>query len=458
MKEIFKKYFSSFFFVILSCSSLLLINENPSKAIFLIFLFTLWYLCSKKLGVYKSTLLFIFLLIPLNITFQIPESINIFDIQILLSDPYVAGFWVNYLVPTLSVLDIFVSILFINIFLNNGFKGVFKKDLLFFILLLGILLLTVHNFLTALLWVRMLVYLLTSIAVVNSLKEKKSVKKLLQEGYVKLSLTGSILIQGSIGILQFIKGTSIGLYFLGESKIVNGMFGSSFIEIQGETLLRAYGTFPHPNILAGWFLLLMFMSYILYNYSKDRFYLLPLLLVPIFSIFTFSRISIILIALFSLFLLVQFFLKRRYTYSLSSILFYRFLYVFTGGDSSFTDRIKLIKVNWEIFLNNLHLGTTLGNSTRFYSENIPFTDGGKLLLQPVHNIFLLSFVEMGIFLATYFWYVIYKYFVMGIRKSFLPLFILFSIIMIGMGDHYFLTLPQGNAIFFSFLILLSGSE
>ena len=127
MKEIFKKYFSSFFFVILSCSSLLLINENPSKAIFLIFLFTLWYLYSRKIGVYKSTLLFVFLLIPFNITFQIPETINIFEAQILLSDPYVAGFWVNYLVPTLSVLDIFVSILFINIFLNKVSKGSLRR-------------------------------------------------------------------------------------------------------------------------------------------------------------------------------------------------------------------------------------------------------------------------------------------------------------------------------------------
>ncbi len=458
MKEFVKKYFLFFVSTILVSVSLYLTTENLYKGIFLSLVFLLWCVFSKKIGVYKTTIIGIFLLLPFNITIQLPPSLNILGLQILLSDPYVAGFWVNYLVPTLSILDIFVLILFVYILSKKGIKDIFRLDLVLFILGISILLLTVQNFLTTLLWIRLLVYLLTSIHIVKDLKTNFSVKKLLREGYIKYLLLVSILLQGVIGVLQFIKGTSLGISFLGESKIVNGMYGSSFIQIQGENLLRAYGTFPHPNILGGWFLLLLFLSFLLYRYTKDRAYIFSMIFITIFSLFTFSRIVIFLFVLFFILLTLRYIFKKRNIYSLSSLLYFRFLNIFNGEDSSFTDRWKLIKVNFEIFKENFLLGTTLGNSIRYYSDNIPITSGGRLLLQPVHNIFMLSIVEMGVLVGLYFWYLIYTYFIKDIQKKFLPLFILLCIFVIGMGDHYLLSLPQGNIIFFSFLILLSGSE
>lgn len=458
MKEFVKKYFLFFVSTILVSVSLYLTTENLYKGIFLSLVFLLWCVFSKKIGVYKTTIIGIFLLLPFNITIQLPPSINILGLQILLSDPYVAGFWVNYLVPTLSILDIFVLILFVYILSKKGIKDIFRLDLVLFILGISILLLTVQNFLTTLLWIRLLVYLLTSIHIVKDLKTNFSVKKLLREGYIKYLLLVSILLQGVIGVLQFIKGTSLGISFLGESKIVNGMYGSSFIQIQGENLLRAYGTFPHPNILGGWFLLLLFISFLLYRYTKDRAYIFSMIFITIFSLFTFSRIVIFLVVLFLVLLTLRYIFKKRNIYSLSSLLYFRFLNIFNGEDSSFTDRWKLIKVNFEIFKENFLLGTTLGNSIRYYSDNIPITSGGRLLLQPVHNIFMLSIVEMGVLVGLYFWYLIYTYFIKDIQKKFLPLFILLCIFVIGMGDHYLLSLPQGNIIFFSFLILLTGSE
>lgn len=458
MNEFVKKYFIFFVSTILVSVSLYLTTENLYKGIFLSLVFLLWCVFSKKIGVYKTTIIGIFLLLPFNITIQLPPSLNILGLQILLSDPYVAGFWVNYLVPTLSILDIFVLILFVYILSKKGIKDIFRFDLVLFILGISILLLTVQNFLTTLLWIRLLVYLLTSIHIVKDLKTNFSVKKLLREGYVKYLLLVSILLQGVIGVLQFIKGTSLGISFLGESKIVNGMYGSSFIQIQGENLLRAYGTFPHPNILGGWFLLLLFLSFTLYRYTKDRAYILSMIFITIFSLFTFSRIVIFLVVLFLVLLTLRYIFKKSNIYSLSSLLYFRFLNIFNGEDSSFTDRWKLIKVNFEIFKENFLLGTTLGNSISYYSENIPITSGGRLLLQPVHNIFMLSFVEMGILVGLYFWYLIYTYFIKHLKKRFLPFFLLFCMFVIGMGDHYLLSLPQGNIIFFSFLILLTGSE
>jgi hypothetical protein len=126
-----------------------------------------------------------------------------------------------------------------------------------------------------------------------------------------------------------------------------------------------------------------------------------------------------------------------------------------NGDSSWVDRVKLFKLNIEILKENVLLGTGIGNSLRYYDGRIPYTDAGRLLVQPVHNVFLLSFVEMGIAVALYFWFVIYRFFIKGVRWEVLKVGIVIILVVVGMFDHYLLSLPQGLVILFSFLLLLS---
>jgi hypothetical protein len=59
------------------------------------------------------------------------------------------------------------------------------------------------------------------------------------------------VLQSIVGILQFSHQESIGLQMLGEPILSSYVGGVSTIEIGGGRILRAYGTFPHPNILAG---------------------------------------------------------------------------------------------------------------------------------------------------------------------------------------------------------------
>lgn len=58
-----------------------------------------------------------------------------------------------------------------------------------------------------------------------------------------------------IGFIQFITHKSVGLYIVGESILgpLNRDVARVFVE--GGRLLRAYGTFPHPNILAAFLIL-----------------------------------------------------------------------------------------------------------------------------------------------------------------------------------------------------------
>ena len=461
MNVFLEKYLHIFVYLFLLPFSVLLCFQDLYKGVFLLLIFTIWFLIPFFKKGYLYTLLFIFFLLPFNITLQIPESVTLLGNTLLLSQPYVASLWVNYLVPTLSILDVFVLIFILQIFVYR--KDLFKryisnKYLLLLLLLLLVQSLAVQDFLTTLLSLRMFVYLFTTVVVIEIVKERSTLKKMLQKRYIKGLLVSTILLQAVVGIYQFLRGSSLGVYFLGESKIANGMFGSSFIEIGGENFLRSYGTFPHPNILAGWYILILVLLIYMYSKTEEKIYLLTIPFILFFSMFTFSRVSILLMLLICILYLLKYFKSTKKIFSVSTLLWLRFVDIFTGEDSSWTERITLLKVNIGILKENLLLGTGLGNSIRHYSENIPLTEGGKLLLQPVHNIWILMLVELGLLLGLYYLFLLYKFFIKGVKINTFTLSILITVITIGMFDHYLFTLPQGNIIFFSFLILLTDSR
>jgi hypothetical protein len=67
------------------------------------------------------------------------------------------------------------------------------------------------------------------------------------------------IIQSVIGIWQFVIQKSIGLTWLKESILSSDISGVAKIVFNGEKYIRAYGLFPHPNILGG-FLVLSIIS------------------------------------------------------------------------------------------------------------------------------------------------------------------------------------------------------
>ena len=62
------------------------------------------------------------------------------------------------------------------------------------------------------------------------------------------------VIQSVVAIFQFILQYSIGLFWLKESLISPEILGVAKVIIGGEKFIRSYGLFPHPNILGGFFL------------------------------------------------------------------------------------------------------------------------------------------------------------------------------------------------------------
>ena len=67
-------------------------------------------------------------------------------------------------------------------------------------------------------------------------------------------LTLSLLFQLFLSISQVFLGRSVGglMYYLGERTVVVGAPSIALGSFAHEVVLRAYGTFGHPNVLAGW--------------------------------------------------------------------------------------------------------------------------------------------------------------------------------------------------------------
>ena len=458
MKKIFiKKNILLFVLLLLIIGvSLSFLGESVGRAISLAVLVStipLVYLFTQNLSF--SLLIFLMLSIPFNITYQLPFSFE---------KSLVDGISVNYLIPTLSILDFGLGIFFVMVITKKSqiLKEVFLKyrySLSIFVLFLLIQNVILHNPLVILNSLRFLLYILTFLILLHLWKTEK---KKVNYKFTSIILLLSVLFQGIVGLLQFFKGSSLGLNCLGESKMAAGLVGSSFVGLGEEVFLRASGTFPHPNILAGFFLLVMlFAVFLTKKLQKNQKFItyLTIFLSSIFVIFTFSRIVIFLFVLIFLVLFIsKLLLKKKHLSFSLPLIFERFLNVFSKEDYSWVDRINLTKASFTVIKQNWLLGTGLGNYVKHMEDFWPTTTRSLPLLQPVHNIFLLLFSELGIFGILSYLVLLIDIFRKNYKKATLFSFlILFSLFIIGMFDHYLVSLPQGQVMFF-FLIFLAIVE
>jgi O-antigen ligase len=126
--------------------------------------------------------------------------------------------------------------------------------------------------------------------------------------------------------------------------------------------------------------------------------------------------------------------------------------LFRGGDTSWSDRIGLMESSFHMIKQNLLTGVGLGGFVENMGDTVPRSGNGILLLQPVHNIFLLIVSEVG--LVGFGLFITLLYFFFKNRKWSLRLVMgLVGILIVGMFDHYLLSLPQGLLIFFVIIIL-----
>lgn len=455
---------SIFVFLVLGLFCLflpVLVRESLEKTLFLGSTIIIWagvFFYTKNLIL--SSLLYILFVLPFNFTLQLPLVVEIFNTNITLAQPFVEGIYVNYLVPTVSILDVAIFFTLVSIIMTKGFTFFFtlfksfKNGLLLFLLFLLLQNIILRDLNVLLISFRLLGFLTILYCLVElygkKIKEKSFRKKLLF--FTSYAFLFNILLQGVLGIIQFARGSSVGLFFLGESKVVSGMMGSSFIELANQLFLRAYGTFPHPNVLGAYLILGIFMGILIFRH-KESLGLLLIFLSTLFVLFTFSRIGIFLaVVILAGFVVREVLVKRikpwqRYSFS-PLLLLERFTNLFTGGDVSWSERRDLLERSLRVFRENWMLGVGSGNYVKAMEGFVPRTSRGLLLLQPVHNVLLLLLSELGILGFILFLYTLLRLLLENIGKvTILKGLILFTLVVMGLFDHFLLTLPQGLAIF-----------
>ena len=362
------------------------------------------------------------------------------------------GIRVDYLSPTLYLVDMF-WIIWIGSRLrgNDKIKKIVNFENFIFLLLVVVNVIVAGNKGVAIYrWVRIIQWIV-------SLKVLKSESLKVRE-YLKIILPIWVITESLLGLAQVINGGSLGgiWYWIGERRFSFSSIGIAQMSLWGEGMLRAYGSFSHPNSLAGF--LLIIWVYWQKNRIKNINYWIVYWVAILGILVSGSRwvwgITTLLIINYELQITNEKSIKRilgkvLVIAGLVSIVLgvisinYRLKDFFVGWDeNSLEKRKNLFVAGMKMVKENPLLGIGAGNFVAQlpqYQKN-----SGSFWLQQVHNIFLLGWAEVGLLgvvvIGSRFrgndWLKLFK------RKE--NLILLGLITLTGMMDHYWLTLPQNS--------------
>ncbi|MEI7890541.1 MAG: O-antigen ligase family protein [bacterium] len=328
------------------------------------------------------------------------------------------------------------------------------------------------------------------------------------------------IFQSFIGITQFLLQKSIGLFWLKESIISQSLPGIAKIIINDHAYIRAYGLFPHPNILAG-HLILSIISYVLllrlfhveqfkpYNKSQKncstwnsdnenliKFVPRGTIITKLFLIIqiialllTFSKSAFfgLLVALLyikyklhaifvprgtkniKLFHVEQY-KKTILLIAISILLIFNIHAIkLIALTDSLTERLIYLKISYESLLANPIIGVGAG---QFVPSMAKYTNLLTWQYQPVHNVFALIINEYGIFIFIGFIFYLIKAFkneecstwnrkTDAIGKSLALIHLrgaLLSFLFIMFFDHYFWDIQQGQILLWLLLGLIISHQ
>lgn len=304
---------------------------------------------------------------------------------------------------------------------------------------------------------------------------------------IKLPLLLTLLFQSGIGILQWIQKQSLfGYWFLGESSLRT----TSHIAktgITGDIRPLPYGTTPHPNVLAGFIAVGLLVLLVLYAPDRStlnlkqlrqlkvikkflrqkqfwiKLVLWILILIPTITTLVLTQsVSAVVVLVLGVTLYVLGSMHWRNTLAMIAI----FLALGIGvspyvESTSITRRVQLLEISWKMFLSDPMLGVGPNNFTA------RMTDFGRVIsttrfLQPVHNIYVLWVVEAGLIATILIGLILWQTqnsWLPRVKKVSLTRFIpLIAIAVIGLTDHYPLSLQTGQLLSVLAFVLVFGTQ
>ena len=395
---------------------------------------------------------------------------------------FVYGLRLDYLSPTFYFTDLLIILIFIFSFskLLKVIKNTPKKYLLAYLLFLSTLLLGLigaRNFLVGIYGIGK--FLEFSFLIYYISQNYRKFNKL----FLFFCVSLSILFETILTFLQYFNQGSVGgaFYLFGERAFNAITPGVANASINGQLFLRPYATFSHPNVLAG-FLIFSMLLLILFSFKEKhliKFTILGSVFGTAALLLTLSRAAIFLwliylIVLFGLSLDEKY--KKRKFNSLQAvlliliivgitiILFLQNNYIVQRFlttnllDESLMQRQELMTQSLDMFWKNPIFGVGVNNF--FNNLVIGISKQNDFLIQPVHNIFLLVLSETGVIGLVFVLSIFIKSIAMILKKKQNKVYLLmliFATIFLGMFDHYFLTLQQGQ-LMLAFIIGISISK
>lgn len=265
--------------------------------------------------------------------------------------------------------------------------------------------------------------------------------------WLLLTVLGFTVLELGLSIAQLAyKSTLQGIfYWLGERAISVTTPDAAVAVLNGNLFMRPYGTFSHPNSLAGFFLLIYFFILTFPPFKpfpRLRSITMFLSMLIIFISFSKTIIGIFVFINLLVFAGVIFKNKCRLCGIARFIVLIAVAAVFAlpqGDPFTLTKRISLTDNALQIISQNPITGVGLGNYLYAQSEfPNPYT---SYFLQPVHNILLLFLSETGLVIGGILLYLGFKKInPLFSNKAFLYCFAV--VFLSGMMDHYWITLQQ----------------
>lgn len=364
-----------------------------------------------------------------------------------LESSLILGRRIDYLSPTIYLTDI-LWIFWVTAFIFINKKVIYKslknnwiKTLAVFIISLVLIFIAKNHVIAFFYVLRVLELIIFATLVILKKPTKLNLFYPLAIGVI-----ASVFLE----TLQFFQQASLGglFKFLGERSIDLNTPSVAHLIANGKIYLRPYAFFPHPNVLAGYLLLLYPVWYFwqIDKYSKLQYLLKNILLVlSILGIFlTFSRVAWLGYILMWVCVYgkniktIRLFLSISIILILEEIFLGRFVNLYQDTQP-IAERNLLISNAFDIFNRSPVFGAGLGN----FLPQLTSFQKPPYLFQPVHNFWLMILAETGIAGLTS----AVVFFIKTIKKTLADkkyyLFVsLLLFLWLSWFDHYFYDIKQ----------------
>ncbi len=355
---------------------------------------------------------------------------------------FISGVRVDYFSPTLYLTDILVFVLFLLAF-KKLFKWFSGKRLIIFGVIALVAILNIATslspFVSIYKWLKVLELAFLVWWIYQSNIKIRT---------ITLLLVIPVFFESALSFLQFWKIGSLGgvFWLFGErsfNSITPGVANTSF---DGQLVLRPYGTFSHPNVLGGFLAITLplILYYFPHKFRKITAGVLAFGLSTLFLTMSRAAISVGLTQI-----AIVLYLKSG-----KKLIFLVCLAIIIGLLSMcLPSRLESLEVRGQLsvlaeenFVRSPILGTGLGTSPLYKNPEIRIKNYA-LSYQPTHSIYLMSLGETGVLgligLVAVFGLAIYR---VWRHKEWVFVASLVSILFLGMVDHYFFTLQQGQLL------------